>query len=77
MVKVMAAIFRARVRCAIGSFIPLATRAVLTGKLTSATFHLLDPVPFFAEFALWISSGMSRKKKAKEFLELDPVNSRH
>jgi len=50
-------------------------KAVLTGKLTSATFDLLDPVPFFAEFALWISSGTSRQKKAKEFLALDPVNS--
>jgi hypothetical protein len=48
----------------------------LTGKLTSATFDFLDPVPFFAEFALWISFGISRQKKAKEFLELNPVNSR-
>jgi hypothetical protein len=35
----------------------------------------LDPVPFFAELALWVSSGISRQKKAKEFLELNPANS--
>ncbi len=51
-------------------------KAASTGKLTSATFDLLDPIPFFAEFALWISSGISRQKKAKEFLGLDPVNTR-
>ena len=47
-------------------------KAMFTGKFTSATFSLRDPVPFFAEFALWISSGVSRQKKAKEFLLLDP-----
>ncbi len=50
-------------------------KAAVTGKLTSATFDPFDPVPFFAEIALWVSSGMSRQKKAKEFLELDPVSS--
>lgn len=44
-------------------------------KFTSATFSLLDPVPFFAEFVLWVSSGLSRQKKAKDFLQLDPVGS--
>lgn len=51
-------------------------KIALTGKLTSATFDLLDPVPFFAEFALWVSSGISRQKKAKKFLEINPANSR-
>jgi len=46
-------------------------RAFFRGKLTSATFSLWDPVPFFAEFALFISSGLSRQKKAKKFLQLD------
>jgi predicted ATP-grasp superfamily ATP-dependent carboligase len=49
--------------------------ALHSGKLTSATFSLLDPVPFFAEFALWVSSGLSRQKKAKDFLQLDPIGS--
>jgi D-aspartate ligase len=43
-------------------------KALYSGKFTSATFSLLDPVPFFAEFALWVSSGLSRQKKAKDFL---------
>ena len=46
-----------------------------TGRLTSGTFSLLDPVPFFAEFAFWIPSGLSRQKKAKKFLQLEPVGS--
>jgi D-aspartate ligase len=50
-------------------------KALTSGKLTSATFSLVDPIPFFAEFALWISSGLSRQKKAKNFLQLDPVAS--
>lgn len=50
-------------------------RAVFSRKLTSATFSFTDPVPFFAEFALWISSGLSRQKKAKEFLQSDPVGA--
>jgi D-aspartate ligase len=50
-------------------------RALRSGKLTSATFSLTDPLPFFAEFALWISSGLSRQKKAKSFLQLEPVGS--
>jgi D-aspartate ligase len=49
--------------------------AIYSGRFTSATFSLLDPVPFFAEFALWISSGLSRQKKAKDFFHLDPVVS--
>jgi len=47
--------------------------ALSSGRLTSATFSVLDPVPFFAEFVLWVSSGVSRQKKAKGFLELDPA----
>lgn len=49
--------------------------ALLTRKLTSATFSFLDPIPFFAEFALWLSSGVSRQKKAKDFLTLEPSAS--
>jgi predicted ATP-grasp superfamily ATP-dependent carboligase len=51
-------------------------RALYSCKFTSATFSLLDPVPFFAEFALWVSSGLSRQKKAKDFLQRDPLSSR-
>ena len=47
-------------------------KALYGGKFTSATFSLLDPIPFFAEFALWVSSGVSRQKKAKGFVEFDP-----
>jgi len=50
-------------------------KAVVSGKLTSATFRLTDPVPFFAECALWLSSGLSRQKKAKSFLTSDPAGS--
>jgi D-aspartate ligase len=50
-------------------------KAVVSGKLTSATFRLTDPVPFFAECALWLSSGLSRQKKAKNFLASDPADS--
>jgi D-aspartate ligase len=48
-------------------------RALFSRKMTSAAFSLTDPVPFFAEFALWASSGLSRQKKAKEFLESEPL----
>jgi hypothetical protein len=50
-------------------------KALYRGKFTSATFSLLDPIPFFAEFALWLSSGLSRQKKAKSFLQLNPASS--
>ena len=50
-------------------------RAAMTGRLTTATFKSLDPLPFFAELVLWISSGIGRQKKAKTFLELDPARS--
>ena len=50
--------------------------AMYRGKLTSATFSLLDPLPFVAEFALWISSGLTRQIRAKKFLQLDPVASK-
>jgi D-aspartate ligase len=68
----MVAILRSRSRAA--DILGL-LKIALTGKLTSATFDFSDPVPFFAEFALWVSSGISRQKKAKEFLELNPANS--
>lgn len=51
-------------------------RALLSRRFTSATFSLRDPVPFFAELALWVSSGLSRQKKAKDFLQFDPLASR-
>jgi D-aspartate ligase len=51
-------------------------KVAFTGKLTSATFDLFDPIPFFAEFALWVSSGIARQRKAKKFLGLDPASSR-
>ncbi|HXM20982.1 MAG TPA: ATP-grasp domain-containing protein [Terriglobales bacterium] len=50
-------------------------KALHSGKFTSSTFSLRDPVPFFAEFVLWVSSGLSRQKKAKDFLQLDPIGS--
>src|SRR5579864_6280739 len=48
-------------------------KAIGNQRLTSATFNPLDPVPFFAEFVLWASSGVSRQRKARGFLELDPL----
>jgi D-aspartate ligase len=48
-------------------------KAVYDGKFTSATFRLLDPVPFFAEFTSWVSSKLLRQKKGKAFLQLDLV----
>jgi len=50
-------------------------RAMTTGRLTFATFDLLDPVPFFAEVFLWMSAGLSRRKKAKEMLQFDPLSA--
>jgi predicted ATP-grasp superfamily ATP-dependent carboligase len=50
-------------------------RAVMSRRLTTATFSLLDPLPFFAELVLWLSSGIGRQKKAKGFLQLDPAGS--
>ncbi len=49
-------------------------KALLSGKFTTATFSLTDPVPFFAELALWLTSGISRQKKAKSFLQQEPAN---
>jgi predicted ATP-grasp superfamily ATP-dependent carboligase len=42
-------------------------KAIQGGRLTLATFDLRDPIPFFAEFALWASSGLSRQRKARGF----------
>ena len=39
--------------------------AVCSGHLTLAAFDLLDPVPFFAECALWAVHGVTRQQKAK------------
>lgn len=47
-------------------------RAVVGGKFTLATFSLVDPIPFFAEFVLWGTSGFLRKRKAEDFLKLGP-----
>jgi len=49
--------------------------AAVTAKLTLATFRLTDPLPFFAECALWLSSGLSRQKRAKTFLASQPAGS--
>jgi predicted ATP-grasp superfamily ATP-dependent carboligase len=51
-------------------------RTLFSRRLTSATFSFTDPVPFVAEFALWISSGLSRQKKAKDFLQFEPLHSK-
>jgi len=50
-------------------------KAAVSAKLTLATFRITDPLPFFAECALWLSSGLSRQKKAKTFLASDPATS--
>jgi hypothetical protein len=50
-------------------------KATVSGKITLATFRLTDPLPFFAECALWLSSGLSRQKKAKTFLASGPADS--
>jgi D-aspartate ligase len=55
--------------------VSLLLRAATSGRLTMATFKLTDPLPFFAELVLWISSGIRRQKKAKNFVELDPARS--
>lgn len=41
--------------------------ALARGDVTLAAFSLLDPLPFFAEFVLWLSKGASRQKRAREF----------
>ena len=43
-------------------------RAIGSGTLTSATFDLFDPLPFFAEFGLWATRGFLRQRKTKAFL---------
>jgi D-aspartate ligase len=50
-------------------------KAVFSGRFTSATFSFRDPLPFFAEFALWISSGISRQQKARNFLQNNPAGN--
>jgi D-aspartate ligase len=40
-------------------------RAMLKGKFMWSTFSIIDPVPFFAELVLLVSSGLSRQKKAR------------
>jgi D-aspartate ligase len=50
-------------------------KALFSAKFASATFNLLDVVPFFAEFGLWISSGLSRQRRAEEFLQFAPAGS--
>ncbi len=49
--------------------------ALRSSRVTLAGFSLGDPLPFFAEFVLWISSGTSRQKTAKNFLRPDPAES--
>jgi predicted ATP-grasp superfamily ATP-dependent carboligase len=43
-------------------------KALVSRRIALATFSFVDPVPFFAEFALWATQGVSRQKKAQEFL---------
>jgi predicted ATP-grasp superfamily ATP-dependent carboligase len=43
-------------------------KALLRGKISLATFKLLDSVPFFAELALWALRGVSRQKMANVFV---------
>ena len=43
-------------------------KAVATGRFTPATFDVLDPVPFYAEFGLWATNGLARQRKAKRVL---------
>ncbi|PYR51757.1 MAG: ATP-grasp domain-containing protein [Acidobacteria bacterium] len=50
----------AEIRCLLG--------AILRGNLTGATFDLLDPVPFFAEFVLRASQGFWLQRQATAFL---------
>ncbi len=50
--------------------------AVTSGAMTSATFNLTDPLPFFAEIVKWVVSGLSRQKKASEVLQLGEADSR-
>jgi predicted ATP-grasp superfamily ATP-dependent carboligase len=49
--------------------------AFFAGRLTFASFKLLDPLPFFAEFAMWLKSGASRQQRAKEFLQPAVANT--
>ena len=51
-------------------------KAASSGKLTSATFSVVDPIPFFAEFSLWLASGISRQRKAQRFLKSQARASR-
>ena len=39
------------------------------GKFTLATFSFSDPVPFFAELYLWVTSGISRQERARQVLQ--------
>ena len=48
-------------------------KAICRGEVATATFDFLDPVPFFAELALWVSSGVSRQKKARSVLQFSPI----
>jgi D-aspartate ligase len=58
-----------------GTEIKRLLNAMLHRKLICATFSFSDPIPFFAELALWLCAGSSRQQKAKEFLRLLPLNS--
>jgi hypothetical protein len=40
-------------------------RAIFSRKFTSATLSLPEPVPFFAEFSLWISSEVYHGNKKR------------
>lgn len=57
------------------SEIGAALGAVFKGRFTLATFSALDPLPFFAELALWSTSGFLRHKRARRVLQVDPSDS--
>lgn len=45
-------------------------------KFEFATLSRLDPLPFFAEFVLWLASGISRQKKARNFIQSSSANAK-
>jgi D-aspartate ligase len=58
-----------------GSEIKRLLSAMQHRKFTCATFSFSDPVPFFAELALWLRAGFARQQKAKQFLRVQPIGS--
>jgi D-aspartate ligase len=50
-------------------------KAIRSGHFTLATFDFMDPIPFFTEIAKWVSSGLSRQRKAKKVFALGTADS--